>query len=466
MRLQGLPSHTARLVWLAVAVSVCFALALSGAAARADAAPDMLVGIEQNGSMEDPARRAENFETMGLLGAKVARFVLRFDQVARCDPRRTGAANPANPCYDWSVPAAVVANARAKNMQVVFSVVGVPGWYNGGQRYGVVGTTQRGFDGFVGVYADFVQAAAVQFPAVPYWTIWNEPNSSYFFSPQKVNGRLVSPQRYATLYNAAARRLKAANPGALVAPGPTGSSSTTKPGVFIAQFLAALPAGAPVDAYAHNPYLQDSADPETHTRNWRSPSESTLGFPSIGLANLGDLTKLLDRDAATAGDPLWLTEFAYETAPDPAGVEAQRAAAWTAEAMYSAWTNPRVKMFIWYALFDDGDGGAEGFQSGLFQSLGTCGQRWCPKPGAYMYRHPLHVSTERARVGDTVTLWGQGRLDAQKARIWVWEGRQWQAFDNRPDANGSLWVTWKLRGPSWFVVCDVGCGPMRQITVG
>lgn len=466
MQLQGMPPSTMRLLWLGVALTVWALTAGLAAAPQVHAAPDMLVGIEQNGTMEQPDAREDNFTTMGLLGAKAARFVLRFDQVAWCDPRAGGrsAADPNNPCYSWTVADAVVDSANRRGMHMVLSVVGVPPWMHG-KGYGEVGETDAQYNAFVRVYADFVAAAGSHYAGrVNHWTIWNEPNSSYFFSPQKAHGKRVSPGRYAAMYAAAAPRLKAAAPGAKVAPGPTGSASTTKPGTFVKMFLAALPDDAPVDAYAHNPYLQDSPDPETRTRNWQAPSASRLKAPWIGLGNLGDLTNILDRDRATRGVPLWLTEFAYETKPDPNGVDEKRAAAWTAEALYTAWTNPRVKMFIWYALFDDG-GAPAGFQSGLFAGHNTCGQRWCPKPGAYMFRHPIHVSTEQARVGESVTIWGQGRVEPGKTRIYLWEGSEWQPFANQPDAHGSVWVTWKMRGESWFVACDVVCGPMRHVTV-
>jgi len=53
------------------------------------------------------------------------------------------------------------------------------------------------------------------------WTIWNEPNGAYFWSPRFIDGDMVVARRYARLYDAAARRIKAVDPALLVAAGPT-----------------------------------------------------------------------------------------------------------------------------------------------------------------------------------------------------------------------------------------------------
>jgi hypothetical protein len=188
-------------------------------------------------------------------------------------------------------------------------------------------------------------------------------------------------------------------------------------------------------------------------------------MPYIGLSNMNDLYTMLDSSKLTKGIPVWATEFSYETNPDPQGVTLEQQAEWMAEALYVAWRDPRMKIFIWYALHDDGNGGSKGFQSGLYRSLGTCGKQWCPKPGASMFRNPTHVSATTARVGESVTIWGQGRINPSATKVYVWEqgATSWKPFTNAADARGSIWVTWQMRSPTWFVTCDTSCGPIRYV---
>ncbi len=465
------------LIFAAALTATFFAFGGFAPGNAAYAAPDMAVGAQQDGGMERAGLRQENLDRMKALDASVIRFLLRFDRIAaKCDPRtkQVPANSPNNPCYDWSVPDAVVRDAGRRNIKVLFSVYGAPKWmFNKGPNY--VGQSNAQYRQFTKVYGDFVTAAAQRYegrthdvPGVAYWTIWNEPNSTYFFSPQKIRKKNVSPRRYGQLYSVASKAIKSVNPYFAVAPGPTGSASRIKPITFVRGAMPVINrSGAPVDAWAHNPYLQEAVNPETQTRGWSSPSASTMKAPWVGIANLNDLANTLDRYSASRGAAIWITEFSYETNPDPNGVTFEQQSQWLAEAMHYAWANPRVSLFIWYGLFDDGDGGTKGFQSGLFTAFNSCRtSKWCAKPAAYMFRRPTWVSKNTVTAGESITVWGQSRTNPAETRLYIWEGNGWTAFNNTPDQFGSVYLTWTMRADAWFVTCDgSSCGAVQKVDV-
>src|SRR4029077_19365779 len=113
-------------------------------------------------------------------------------------------------------------------------------------------------------------------------------NSRSFWQPF---GKAM-PTQYADLYASAAKELKATNPSALVAPGPTGPNSTgMKPIDFIKAVQPLLAARhAPVDAWAHNPYPGGGA---------KSPRAKFFKAPSVGIGNLPDLITQLDKSPVT-----------------------------------------------------------------------------------------------------------------------------------------------------------------------
>jgi hypothetical protein len=448
-----------------LALALCLAL-LAAAPAAAFGAQGMLVGIEQDGVMDQAGVRSETLDRMQGLGAKVLRFQLRWDQVAaKCNPASGGApaSSPANACYDWSLPDAVVREATTRGIRVIFTIDGTPRWLFQ-KDFGYTGTTAKQFDQFVKYYADFAAATATHYaggdgvPRVDYFTIWNEPNGDYFWNPRRVSNSPVAAIRYASLVNVAARRIKAVDPQLYVAAGPLSPTSSLKPGTFLDQALPRIDKlKAPIDAWAHNGY--------TRTEH---PLASTMRLPEIGLGNIDDLTAKLDRYATTRNLPVWITEYSVETAPDePSGVSVDDQSAILGEASYVAWKNPRIGMFIWYAMWDDGSAAApaDGFQTGLFHRLDTCGQRWCPKASAGMMLHPLWLSATTVQRGQAITIWGQGRASTSQAKVYYWLGTRWQAFDNVPAADGSLYLTWAPPSDAWLVTCDVTCGPVQKVTV-
>src|SRR5690606_34942350 len=101
-------------------------------------------------------------------------------------------------------------------------------------------------------------------------------------------------------------------------------------------------------AFAHHPYTKD-----------RSPAERHRSRDAVTMANLTELTDLLDRLAERTGNideglPLQLTEFGFETdPPDPfSGIPLDRQAEWNVLGEFMAWSNPRVEGITQFLLRD------------------------------------------------------------------------------------------------------------------
>jgi hypothetical protein len=446
-----------RLPHVLVLLAACLA-AFAAMPAASQAKPGVVYGIEQFGNIENPEYTALFHDTMKQDGAKVARYVIRWDWVAKeCDPRTRGnAADFNNPCYNWGFLDGVVRSADARGITTLSSVYGTPRWmFDDGENF--TGSSDADFARFVSHYADFVQAAATRYdgrhglPRIDQWTIWNEPNGS-FFQPRMVNGVMVGPARYARLYDAGARRIKAIDPSFRVAVGPTAPYVKALPPLDWARgVLTELDRlGSPVDAYAHNAYTGK-----------QSPLHNTIQAPFIGLGNIGDLTAEMDRHSISRGKPVWITEFGYQTGGAQKAIEPEEQPALMADALYFAWAQPRIDTFIWYQLHDDSGDSQWDFLTGLYYKVGCGGL--CPKPGAGMYRHSIWVS-QRSSTGQ-VTMWGQGRLQPAATRIFVQRpGDGWRAYFNTDtQQTGTVYIRMALPSGTVVRTCDVRCGPTTKV---
>ncbi|MEA2139618.1 MAG: hypothetical protein QOG56_2768 [Solirubrobacteraceae bacterium] len=318
-------------------------------------------------------------------------------------------------------------------------------------------------------FGKFVEAVGKRYsgtyedlPRVDYWSIWNEPNQAGWLTPQwspdprDARQQIeTAPSTYRALVASAWQALAATGHGTdtiLVgetAPqgtenrkGITGSIDALK---FVRQLYcvddnlnllkgsSAEVRGCPADpaafvaqnpglfhatGYAHHPY--DMLSPparEPKPRDW------------ITLANLGDLTRELRRiylrygqKLPTArGVPLYLTEYGYQTKPDPFSISFAQQAAWLNQAEYISSRNPNVRALSQFLLVDDApDPGFSvkkdpqlawrTFQTGLTLLTGK------HKPAYKAYITPLYVKTPRVRRGHPVRLFGMLRAAGASAR--------------------------------------------------
>ena len=82
--------------------------------------------------------------------------------------------------------------------------------------------------------------------------------------------------------------------------------------------------------------------------------------------------------------PIWITEYGYQTPPDPQfGVSYGKQARYLAQAYAIARSTPQVAMMVWFMLKDDTNISA-GWQSGLLTASGRM------KPAFNVFAHLPH----------------------------------------------------------------------------
>jgi hypothetical protein len=220
----------------------------------------------------------------------------------------------------------------------------------------------------------------VPLPAVKLWLAWNEPNNPLWLK-QTSGGRFISPKEYAGICTAIWSGVHSTNfAGEQVACGATGprgnnQARSIRPSMSPLAFMRATrEAGLRhLDAYAHHPY---------YSFRTQTPSTPPIDRSSVQMANLPVLIRLSNR--LWGRKPIWITEYGYQTPPDPQfGVSYSKQARYLAQAYAIARSTPQVAMMIWFMLRDDTNISA-GWQSGLMTSSGR------KKPSFSVFQHLPH----------------------------------------------------------------------------
>jgi hypothetical protein len=194
-----------------------------------------------------------------------------------------------------------------------------------------------------------------------------------------------------------------------------------------ALFVAQNPALFHATGFAHHPY--DMLSP---------PARKAAPPDWVTMANLGDLSRELRRiylrygqkTQTSRGVPLYLTEYGYQTSPDPIHVSFSQQAAFINQAEYIASRNPNVRTLSQFLLVDDAPDPAfsvktqsrlawRTFQTGLTLQTGK------RKPAYRAYMTPLFLKTPRVRRGTPVRLFGMLRSADASTRPRV--SLQWRA---------------------------------------
>jgi hypothetical protein len=137
--------------------------------------------------------------------------------------------------------------------------------------------------------------------------------------------------------------------------------------------------------------------------------------------------------------PLYLTEYGYQTKPDPTGVSFERQAAWINQAEYIAYKNPNVRAMSQFLLVDDGpvpdvDPAKDPrlawrtFQSGLVLLAGKRKQSY----KAYMT--PIFVKQQRIPSGRSVGVFGmlRGAKAGTRRRVQIqWRRKRAKRWSTR-----------------------------------
>lgn len=392
-----------RLVLIAIVLT-----ALSGQ--QAHATPGVKYGIQDdNFILNGPGKLGQRLDTIDRLGVDVVRFTLEWSKIERAQGR-----------FNWGRSDQVLRGLQTRGIQPVVTLVGTPGWANGGRapRF----APPRGTE-----FAAFAGEAARRYPFVRYWLIWNEPNMRRWLEPT-VPGTYVR-----RLLNPAYKAIHAANRRALVGGGVTGPRGNVG-GVSPLDWLRGMrKAGARLDAYAHHPHPGSP---------FESPTEGGCfgaECKTITLANLRLLVQAV-RGAWGGGKRIWLTEWGYQTNPPDKffGVPPRLQAQYIGEAARLVYRTRQVDMLIQFLYQDEPQ--TDRFQSGLLTWRGR------PKPGLHAFSFPL-ASTAPDGVAH---LWGQIRPRAgrQPYRLQLvlnkGKTKKWLTPVRQTDRRGTFQVSVRL----------------------
>lgn len=345
-------------------------LALSGAlcalAPPAAAGPRLYVGLLDDPAFRWKADRHANLDRARSGGTTVIRTIVDWAHAAPRRPRRPAAAFATE--YRLSDVDELVRNAEQRGIEVLLTIWGTPGWANGGAGRNVAPARVRDLRDFAHALASRYSGRNPGFPLVRFFSVWNEPNSALFLSPQfDFAGRPAAPRVYASLVSAAYAGIKQASPRAVVAAGETAPRGhdrrvarfhdSESPAEF-ARLVAAASPGLRFDTWAHHPYPRSDHERPGAPQPW----------PQVGLGNVGTFQTSLARWFHRPRVPLWLTEFAYRTSPQVAGAAAYPLqASYLRQALALARAEPGVEMFVWFGFRDRA---GERWQSGLLDRRG------------------------------------------------------------------------------------------------
>ena len=377
-------------------------------------------------------------------GAGIVRVNVIWSRVApRIRPGSFDPADPSSPGYDWTAVDAAVRDISGRGLRVLINIWGAPTW---AQAHGApAGITPGTWRPDATELAQFATAAALRYdgrfpdpvrpgaflPVVRYWQPWNEPNLSYYLTPQWTrtgsSWAPASPGIYRGLLNAFYRAVKRASSSNFVVTAGTAPYGDPPGGqrmqpvafdrsLFCLRGDARLtPVSCPdpphLDALSHHPY------------GIGGPLWHALNADDVAVPDMYKLARVLnaaERDGhiRPAGPKrLWVTEISWDTSPpDPHGVPLDKQARWLEQALYVLWRQG-VDTVLWLQIVDSPPIPTYGatYQAGLYYLGGAA------KPAAQAFRFPF--VTRRMSRG-RIEAWGRaprgGRITIEQRRAGRW----------------------------------------------
>ena len=365
------------------------------------------------------------------------------------------------PTRNWDRYDNLVKEATKLGMRVFFTITGPGPSY----AHKIAPSSQRRNSGtyrpIASRFRSFVEAVGKRYsgtykdenairkvlPRVSWWSLWNEPNQAGWLSPQweKVDGVNVpvAPMLYRQLHQAGVQGLERSGHGndpillgetAPLGSDKTGPTNGLRPVAFLREMLCLKPDGTPYEGadaarrrcqdFVKNPTLKATGFAHHSYTKKVAPTVTPKHPDEVTIGNIGALGPILDTLAAQSGGkmatglPVFLTEFGYETEPDPRnGIPLFRQAEFNQLAEFLAYNEPRVAATTQFLLKDapplrrspiTGKAYKKGsreywftYQSGLYNTKNQA------KPAAYAYAFPFVVFP--AGEG-TMGFWGQARF--------------------------------------------------------
>lgn len=268
------------------------------------------------------------------LNTKIVRFNIEWRLIAPTRP--VAARDPADPAYAWAALDDLVKGAAANGIPVILTLVDPPAWSRQYPEVDLPSSAPLPTD-----VADFLYAAAIRYsgsyqpatetaplPYVGKWEPWNEANITYFLEPQFHVGAYIGDQLYVGIANAAYDAIhQAAAERAIPTQVSLGSIQSTggnirqnRPFNWLRR-VARL--GPRFDAISIHPY----------TRSPRLGVHDNAEPPLLTLATLAKFVKLVDRQFPGRRPRFWITEYGFQSRPDPFGVKQKLQAQFLDEAV-------------------------------------------------------------------------------------------------------------------------------------
>ena len=296
-------------------------LLCSGAAAQSASAFEIAVQDDSTFLYGNRYPRERAFQQARQLGASVLRVNMIWADFVRLG------FGP----YDG-----VVNRARSWGLKVHVTIMGTPKFYD--RRASRVVSSKNPS---AGKTAGFAAAVARHFRGrVTRYSVWNEPNISWYLEPQS-----KAPTLYRNLYRASYNAIKAADPAAQVLYGELYSGNLRRPGgTAPLTFLARATGGLRADGLAYHPF-QFNFGPSQRSR--RYVAVAGVSQLRASLRRLARRGRLRTRSGGTL--PIHFTEFGYQIKGSWVLKPERRRASWTVAAFRLA-KRSGVRSMLYYHL--------------------------------------------------------------------------------------------------------------------
>jgi hypothetical protein len=402
---------------------------------------------------------ATAFTRMRSAGIKLVLTPITWVSVApQTEPHAWNPSDPGDPHYNWSAVDAQVTALAKSGLEPILVVSDGPLWARLPPWTLFAAPEVDKLRHFMRAAAERYSGTYKGLPRVRYWQVWNEPNISIYLLPQILGGKLVSPDLYRNMVNAAAESIHAVQPDNLVIAGSTAPFRDNTPEVqaidtdwgplkFMRRLLCVDDLGRPTcgdtvsfDIWATHPYT--SGGPTHH---------AVLPY-DVSLGDLSKMTQTL-RAAERAGHiktvsgraRFWVNEFSWDSSPpDKCSPPMSLLKRWIPEAFYRMWANG-VDMIAWFLLMDQPR--PSPYQSGLYFRASRLASAK-PKPFFPAFRFPF-VALRRGR---GVYVWAHTPL-GRRATVVVEHavGRRWKQVKKlRTDGYGIVQAVLKVKPAGQF----------------
>ena len=351
---------------------------------------------------------------------------------AKAAPPNFDGADPTSPLYDWANLDRVIAVLRANKLEPLLTVTG-PGPLWGSSNPERESARYRPDPS---KFAAFASAVALRYGSqIDRYIVWYEPNNAANLRPQSycAKGRCSprSPEIYRTIFNTAARAIRAGDPGAAVYAGslagrgssPRESDDPLTPIEWLRAFGCIKNNGNKDRKSAScRSFVASAIDGLVVHPDQRGgpPNKRLNNTLEVGINDSSRLIRVLDALQATGGVAnaideatpidMYYTEWGYQTNPPDvfSGVTLAHQSRWLQDGARLVDLEPRVKLlgqYLWrdQAVQDRGKGvdAYGGGQSGLYSFDGVA------KPAAASFPNPFSASSLAGR--KIASLWGQVR---------------------------------------------------------